>query len=300
MMRVFVMLSILVTQRPILSATVFAALFWAHAPEQASASGAEFEGRIEAVDRSDVYSRAEGIVEEVLVEQGEYVQAGTPLLQLRNDLEKLAVHGARAKLAKAEALLLQARDRLERAAQLSTRGAATEVALLDAETNLALAEVERALAKTELEIAQTNFDDTLIRAPISGHVEDPRVGPGSLVEFNSGDPPLFQLVNLNRLRVVFELPYAQWVSGLNTTNTRSEELSKSGWFRVETEIGRVLSDAIRLTGSAVWFDENSGKIRVWADLENPDLTLRPGMKVRVTPVVSPVTGAEQDHSMVRP
>ncbi len=299
-MRVFEMLSTLVITRPFLSTTVLLALFWANSPDQASAGGTEFEGRIEAVDRSDVYSRAEGIVEEVLVEQGEYVQAGTPLLQLRNDLEKLAVHAARAKLAKAEALLLQARDRLERAAQLSTRGAATEVALLDAETNLALAEAERALAKTELEIAQTNFEDTLIRAPISGHVEDPRVGPGSLVEFNSGDPPLFQLVNLNRLRVVFELPYAQWVSGLNRTNTRSEELSNSGWFRVETEIGRVLADAIPLTGSAVWFDENSGKIRVWANLENPNQTLRPGMKVRVTPFVQPVTGAEQDHSMVRP
>lgn len=298
MMRVFEMLSKLVTQRPIFSATVFAVLFWAHAPDQASAGDAEFEGRIEAVERSDVYSRAEGIVEKVLVEQGDYVQAGTPLLQLRNDLEKLAVDAARAELAKAEALLLQARDRLDRAAQLSTRGAATEVALLDAETNLALAEAERALAETELEIAQTNYEDTLIRAPISGNVEDPRVGPGSLVEFNSGDPPLFQLVNLNRLRVVFELPYAQWVSELNRSNTRSEEFSNSGRFRVETEIDQVLQDAIVLTGSAVWFDESSGKIRVWADLENPDQTLRPGMKVRVTPMVDPVIDA--DHSMVRP
>lgn len=300
MKRVFEMLSTLVITKPFLSTTVLVALLWAHSPEQASAGGAEFQGRIEAVERSDVYSRAEGIVEEVLVEQGDYVEAGTPLLQLRNDLERLAVDAARAELAKAEALMLQAQDKLERAAQLSTRGAATEVALLDAETNLALAEVERTLAETELEIAQTNYEDTLIRAPISGHVEDPRVGPGSLVEFNSGDPPLFQLVNLNRLRVVFELPYAKWVSGLNTTNTRSEELSKSGWFHVETEIGQVLSEAIRLTGSAVWFDENSGKIRVWADLENPDQTLRPGMKVRVTPMVHPVTNADQDHSMVRP
>ncbi|NOD62360.1 MULTISPECIES: efflux RND transporter periplasmic adaptor subunit [unclassified Ruegeria] len=294
------MLSTLVTHRPVLSATVFAVLFGVHAPDQVSAGGSEFEGRIEAVERSDVYSRAEGIVEEVLVEQGDYVEAGTPLLQLRNDLEKLAVDAARAELAKAEALLLQARDRLERAAQLSTRGAATEVALLDAETTLALAEAERALAETELEIAKTNYADTLIRAPISGHVEDPRVGPGSLVEFNSGDPPLFQLVNLDRLRVVFEVPYAQWVSGLNTSNTLSEELSNSGRFRVETEIGRVLPNAIQLTGSAVWFDENSGEIRVWADLENPDQTLRPGMKVRVTPMVDPVTDADQDHSMVRP
>ncbi|NOD93589.1 efflux RND transporter periplasmic adaptor subunit [Ruegeria sp. HKCCD4884] len=294
------MLSTLVTHRPVLSATVFAVLFGVHAPDQVSAGGSEFEGRIEAVERSDVYSRAEGIVEEVLVEQGDYVEAGTPLLQLRNDLEKLAVDAARAELAKAEALLLQARDRLERAAQLSTRGAATEVALLDAETTLALAEAERALAETELEIAKTNYEDTLIRAPISGHVEDPRVGPGSLVEFSSGDPPMFQLVNLNRLRVVFEVPYSQWVSRLNTSNTRSGELSNSGWFRIETETGQVLADAIMLTGSAVWFDENSEKIRVWADLSNPDQTLRPGMKVRVTPMVDPVTGAEQNHSMVRP
>lgn len=298
MMRMFEMLSTLVVTRPFLSSTVLVALFWAHTHEQASAGGAEFEGRIEAVDRSDVYSRAEGIVEEVLVEQGAYVEAGTPLLQLKNDLEKLAVDAAHARLAKAEALLLQARDRLERAAQLSTRGAATEVALLDAETNLALAEAERALTETELEIAKTNYDDTLLRAPISGHVEDPRVGPGSLVEFNSGDPPLFQLVDLNRLRVVFEIPYAQWFSGMNGDNSRSDASTKASAFRVQTETGQVLRESVPLTGSAVWFDEQSGKIRVWADLENPDHTLRPGMKVRVTSMVNPATDA--DHSMVRP
>ncbi|WP_068333934.1 efflux RND transporter periplasmic adaptor subunit [Ruegeria profundi] len=290
------MLSTLVTKWRLLLVAVFATLFGFHASDPAFAGGTEFEGRIEAVERSDVYSRAEGIVEEVLVEQGDYVEAGTPLLRLRNDLEKLAIDSAKAELAKASAILLQARDRLERAAQLSTRGTATEVALFEAETNLTLTEADRSLAETALEIAQTNYEDTLIRAPISGHVEDPRVGPGSLVEFNSGDPPLFQIVNLNRLRVVFEIPYTQWISGMNGDNSRSDASSEASAFRVQTETGQVLRDSIPLTGSAVWFDEQNGKIRVWADLKNPDHTLRPGMKVVVTPILTPGT-AEKDHSI---
>lgn len=299
-MKVFEMPSTLVTNWRFLLVAVFATLFGLHAYDPAFAGGTEFEGRIEALERSDVYSRAEGIVEEVLVEQGDYVEAGTPLLRLRNDLEKLAVDAARAELAKASALLLQAGDRSERAAQLSTRGTATEVALFEAETNLTLAEADRSLAETALEIAQTNYEDTLILAPISGHVEDPRVGPGSLVEFNSGDPPLFQLINLNRLRVVFEIPYAQWVSKMNGNQTGSDVSSEADQFRIISETGQVLRESIPLTGSAVWFDEQSGKIRVWADLENRNHTLRPGMKVRVTPSESSDDSLDQDHSMARP
>ncbi|NOD74926.1 MULTISPECIES: efflux RND transporter periplasmic adaptor subunit [unclassified Ruegeria] len=300
MMRVFEMLCPSTSKWRGLPVMVLAALFGFHGPDCASAGDLGFEGRIEAVERSDVYSRAEGIVEEVLVAQGDYVEAGTPLLWLRNDLEKLAVDAAISELAKAEALLDQARDKMERAAQLSTRGTATEVALFEAETNLKLAEAETALVETELKVAQTNYDDTFIRAPISGHVEDPQVGPGSLVEFSSGDPPLFQIVNLDRLRVVFEIPYAHWVEEMNGNDARPRASSDLAQFRIVSETGAVLQKPFTQTGSAVWVDDKNGKIRVWADLENPNPALLPGLKVRVTPVVPSGTGVRQNHSMVRP
>jgi len=286
------MLSTIVRKMRLLLAITFSAFLGSNLPALAIAEGVEFKGRIEAVERSDVYSRAEGIVDVVLVRQGDYVEAGAPLLRLRNDLERLAVDAAHAELAKAEALLLQAHHKLERAAALSERGAGTEVSLFAARTELALAESTKALAETELKVAKLHFEDTVIRAPISGYVEDPRVGPGSLIEFNSGDPALFQLVNIHNLRVVFELPYAQWVSEFQENDERSGRAPASNRFRITAETGQVLRQDISITGSAVWFDEQSGKIRVWADLDNTEQTLRPGMKVRVAPFVMPVRLAE--------
>jgi membrane fusion protein (multidrug efflux system) len=289
------MLSTIFRKMCLLLAIAFSAFLGSNLPALAVAEGVEFEGRIEAVERSDIYSRAEGIVDVVLVRQGDYVEAGAPLLRLRNDLERLAVDAAHAELAKAEALLLQAHHKLERAAALSERGAGTEVSLFAARTELALAESAKALAETELKVAKLHLEDTVIRAPIAGYVEDPRVGPGSLVEFNSGDPALFQLVNLYRLRVVFELSYAQWVAEANRVNI-AEGASTPSQFLVVSETGQTLLTAITLTGSAVWFDEQSHRIRVWADIENPGHKLRPGMRVRVAPLPALEDAAAQDHS----
>lgn len=263
------------------SALLLLALFEIQTPEPAFADSESFPAWIEAVERSDVYSRAEGIVEAVLVDQGDFVEAGAPLLRLRNDLKKLAVDIANAELVKADTLLDQARDRMERVAQLSDRGTTSNVALFEAQTDLALAQAEKALAGAELKIAQTNYRETVIRAPISGYVEDPRVGLGSLIEFSSGDPPLFEIVNLDRLRIVFDIPYTVWADKRLSENRTSVAHSDFGPFRAMTETGDAVLASFSLTGSAAWVDGEAGSIRVWADLDNADHTLLPGMHVVV-------------------
>lgn len=256
----------------------------------------EFDGHIEAVQQADVYSRAEGIVEEVLVTQGDYVEAGTVLVRLRNDLEALRIASATASLAQAEALLTQARNKLLRTERLSSSGRVTEVTVLGARTELALAEAERDLAQHALDLAQTEFDDTFIRAPISGYIEDPKVRIGSLVEFNSGDPPLFLIIDLSPVRLVYEVPYAQRLS--HAARVGSDDTSQL-LATVELEVlatdGQTLTSGVRPTASSAWVDEETGTIRVWATIDNLDGKLLPGMRVTVRSEMRP-RNAEEGQS----
>ena len=242
----------------------------------------EFDGRIEAVQQADVYSRAEGIVEKVLVTQGDYVEAGTVLVRLRNDLEALRNASATASLAQAEALLTQARNKLSRAERLSSSGSVTEVTVLGARTELALAEAERDLAQHALDLAQTEFDDTFIRAPISGYIEDPKVRIGSLVEFSSGDPPLFMIVDLNPVRLIYEVPYAQRLShAARVGSDDTGQLLATVELEVLATHGQTLTSGLHPTASSAWVDPETGTIRVWATIDNADGTFLPGMQVTV-------------------
>ncbi len=248
----------------------------------ADAETLEFDGRIEAIHQADVYSRAEGIVAEVMVSQGDYVDAGAELVRLQQDISKLSVAAAEARLAQADALLEQARSRLARVERLSTSGTASEVSLVEARTGLLLAKASRKAASAELSLARTALNDTVIRAPISGYIEDPRVRVGALLEFSSGDPPLFQVVDLDPVRVVYEVPYPVRLNQMARTGASSEEeFLQKARLQVRTTWGQVLRTGIVPEATAVWVDPDTGTIRVWATLDNTDGVMRPGMQVRI-------------------
>lgn len=257
-------------------------------PDAALAETLEFDGRIEAVHQADVYSRAEGIVAEVLVSQGDYVEAGTPLVRLQSDIAALSLASAEAELARTEALLTQARSRLARADRLATSGSASDVTLQQARTDLALATADRDIAETARTLAETHLNDTVIRAPIAGYVEDPKVRVGSLLEVNSGDPPIFQLVQLDPLRVTYEVPYAERFAAQEGKGAQSDAAFLA---RVQLQValpgGPVLVERAAPDASAAWVDPTLGTIRVWATVENADGLLRPGMTVRVRSEIAP-------------
>lgn len=248
----------------------------------ADAETLEFDGWIEAVNQADVYSRVEGIVAEVTVSQGEYVEAGAELVRLQQDISRLSLLVAEAKLAQSKALLQKARGRLARIERLSTSGTASDVTLDEARTELLLAEAETKSNTAELELVRTALNDTVIRAPISGYVEDPRVRVGALLEFSSGDPPLFQLVDIDPLRVVYEVPFSVRLTQMDRSGAGNEkEFLKSVRLQIRSTEGQVLGTDIVPEATAVWVDPETNTIRVWATIANDDGILRPGMQVRV-------------------
>jgi membrane fusion protein (multidrug efflux system) len=187
-------------------------------------------------------------------QQGQSVEAGTPLVEL----DKVILGAERDK---AEAALVLARENFRRTSQLSRQGATAARALDEAQAALVNAEAE-------LELARARFDRATIRAPFAGVVGLKDVSVGRYV--TSGD----ELVGLDR------------IDPLDLDFRLSERLL------AELQPGQTVAvtvDALpdrRFTGTVVALDPvvdvNGRAVRARATIANPDRALRPGLFARVT------------------
>jgi HlyD family secretion protein len=133
-------------------------------------------GHVETPFRVEIGSQIIGTVEEVLVEEGEAVHKGQPLISLESaelraavvqaqgavaqaearmrQLAELTLPAAREALTQAQATLLDAQHTYERAAELSRSGYTTRAALDDAQKNLDVARTQ--VRTAELQVYTTN------------------------------------------------------------------------------------------------------------------------------------------------
>lgn len=166
-----------------------------------------FQGRIEAVHRAEVSTRIDGRVKGLLVEGGEQVDEGQPLIELASAGLARPVTAAQAEADRSAARLALAQQEAARLRERTGRNAASEVERQDREASLAIAHAEVAMAKAALEQARLRLENATIRAPIAGIVSRPRIAPGSFVEAKEGDP-LATIVRLDPVFVVYQVPYA--------------------------------------------------------------------------------------------
>jgi len=204
--------------------------------ETASASGS-----IEPKVQVEVKSRASGEVIEVLVQEGDVVEAGQLLFRLdpvdadRTIVEaKAAETRARAELSQARALLLVAEaEANDKRAQYAVSAKGTEMGLVASESTRALsaskevAEANVAMRKAAVEASRAQLSaaqlsvqeaerrrsETEIVAPISGTILDVQVERGSIVASAvtnvGGGTALATLADLRDLRVIGALDEAQ-------------------------------------------------------------------------------------------
>ncbi|HYH21263.1 MAG TPA: efflux RND transporter periplasmic adaptor subunit [Azospirillum sp.] len=143
------------------------------------------QGRTEAWRAVDLRAEVRGRVEEVLVERGAAVDAGTPLV-------RLAVNDRRAQLDQAKALVAQRQIEYDAARTLNQRGHAAAVQLAQARANLDAALA--AARKAEVDLANTE-----VRAPFEGVLDKRPVNLGDFLDVGN---PVAMVVDLDPLRVV--------------------------------------------------------------------------------------------------
>jgi len=173
-------------------------------------------------EKVTVYARATGYAREVLVDLGDRVVAGSPLVILDIPEQK-------AEVAAATAATLSAKARLDRAgahvalkeailkltSELFKKGGrnqfqldevTAEVKLSQAEQDVARAQLQEAVAKKEEVLVISSF--TRVVAPVTGTVTKRMVDTGALVRggMSSGASPLFEVQRVDKLRCRFDIP----------------------------------------------------------------------------------------------
>lgn len=122
------------------------------------------DGKVTAVDASRIYAPAEGIVDEVLVDDGDAVSTGMPLVRLRSpelDLQQRALEGT----------MMTAQNRLDslQVSRTGRRFSEQGDANLSADEMVLKTEIDG--LKNQLELIQAQQSALLITSPIDGRVD---------------------------------------------------------------------------------------------------------------------------------
>jgi membrane fusion protein (multidrug efflux system) len=141
----------------------------------------EFIGQAEASRPVEIRSQVTGLLKSVLYSEGRDVKKGDRLYQIDPVPFQAAAAIAKARIAEAEARVVQARQDLARVKPLLEEQAVSQKDVDDAVAGDLAAKALLQGAKAELIKAQFDLDNTLITAPIDGLIERSRYYEGRLV-----------------------------------------------------------------------------------------------------------------------
>lgn len=214
---------------------------------------ATFSGALSAEHSVMLKAETEGVIEEVLFDEGQPVQEGAVLLRLKSEEQ-------RARLQEAEANLELAREVHARAERLLKRAAASAASRDEAAASLGVAEAR-------VQVARVALARTEIRAPFDGVLGMRLVDPGDRVD---EDTPLVQIDAVDRLQVSFSIAEQGIIfarPGLPVS------------VRVAPYPGEVFPGEIFFVSPTL--DPTTRRILAKAWVPNPDGRLRAGLFARV-------------------
>jgi RND family efflux transporter MFP subunit len=238
-------------------------------------------GVVKARNQVAIQAEISGRAAEVLVESGDAVERGQPLVRLDDSLLRDQLRQAEASQRVAEAQAREARARIvELEAQVSRSRVLVEESLIseleletqEAQLEAARAGAERAAAGVDQAAAtiqerRTAIERALLRAPVSGRVGRRAVEVGTMVEPGA---VLFEVGDLSALRIEIVLtePMLERVSEGQPVLISASALGEEA---VPASLSRISPFLAANSFSTV------GEI----DIANPDRRLRPGMFVTV-------------------
>lgn len=163
----------------------------------------EYTGKTEATKRVEVRARVSGRLDQVLFQEGDYVEEGQVLFVLEKDTYEAALALAKASLERDRATLNLARKDVERYKPLVAEDLAPRVTLEQYEARVAELEATIKSNQATIRDAELNLSYTEIVAPISGRVSRKLVDVGNIVGYGEqtilttivSDDPMYAYFN---------------------------------------------------------------------------------------------------------
>lgn len=209
---------------------------------------------IEAFAEADVIAKVEGVVEEILFEEGDDVAEGQILARLDGDRLRLELNESRARLNKMR------RD-FERNQELREKGLLSEGDFEKLRFDLEALEASFNLASLEL-------DYTQIRAPIDGVVSERYIKIGTTVRV--GDPA-FRVTSFDPLVAYMHVPEREY---------RQIRAGQPVGIEIDALAGqRIVAEVTRISPVV---DPQTGTFKITIEIRDEERRIKPGMFGRVS------------------
>lgn len=242
--------------------------------EEQAAKSFQYLGSIEGVENVAIRPQVDGVLEEIYVDEGEYVEKGQPLFKINSQPYQEDLNNAMANVKVERAKLRKAKTEIDRIQPLIDNEVISEVRM---ETALADYEV----AQSSLDRAQAvaanmriNLEFTTIKAPVSGFMGRIPKSIGNLVK-KTDEEPLTVLSNVEDVYVYFSMSESDY---LYYERMKGDSTSK----KMNNMVKLVLSDGSEYERAGIidansgQIDKSTGSINLRAKFDNPDTLLRSG------------------------
>lgn len=239
----------------------------------------ELPGRVAAFRTAEIRPQVGGIIEKRLFEEGAEVTAGQALFQINAAPFKADLDSAAAAVQRAEAALVRAQTKFDRAQELIASKVISRDSYDDASAGLAEAKANVAEAKATFQRRQLDLEFASVNAPISGRIGSALIGEGALVSA-SGESPLAVVRQIDQVYVDVRQPASQ----IDAIRAAAADGQLADASQVAVEIFSSSGKRYPVTGRALFSDisvePETGNVLVRVAVPNPDRLLLPGMYVR--------------------
>lgn len=247
------------------------------------AASHEFSGRLEAIERVEVRSRAAGTVQAVHFREGALVRQGDLLFSIDAAPYAAEVERAEAQAMAARSRLAHARSEHERSQRLWDERAIAQREFDERTNGLREAEANLRAAEAALQSAKLNLGYTQVRAPIAGRIGRIEVNAGNLVAAGPGAPVLTTLVSVSPIYASFDADEQVIVRALKDLPGGAS--ARAQLERIAVQMGTAATPQLPFEGRLQLVDNQvdtkSGTIRVRAVFDNKDGSLIPGQFARL-------------------
>jgi membrane fusion protein (multidrug efflux system) len=259
--------------------------------EEDVTQGQDFIGRVEAVDRVSLVARVTGFLEQQTFRDGQEVKKDDLLFVIERAPFVASVSAAKAELASAEALKLNADLQLQRAEEL-LRTNNIPLATRDQRRAEAAAAAAKVLeAQAALERAEISLGYTLIRAPVAGRIGRASVSVGNVVAPQSGTLAL--LVSQDPMYVTFPVSQRLLLE-LKRARQNGQE-ARPTRVRLAFADGSLYDQSGEIDFVDVTVAQGTDTVSIRARMPNPNRLLTDGQFVTVR-----VEGREPEKRIVIP
>ena len=239
----------------------------------------DYIGTIEGKVNVEIRSQVEGILDEIYVDEGAYVEKGQALFKINPLPYQEILNNAIASENVEKAKLKNAKLEIDRLKPLVDNEVIAPVQLQSVQANYEVAKASLAKASAAVASAQINLAFTLIKAPVSGYIGRIPKRVGNLIT-KGEKTPLTVLTDVSDVYVYFSMSESDYL--YFTKENVNEDSSKNSLGSIIPEAKLILADGKEYNKSGIvdavngQVNRSTGSISLRASFPNSQDVMRSG------------------------